>query len=89
MSEYTYRIKPLEWEHCLNKVVEQFSAPAIGGVYEVRRLAHSRQWRWMFDDGDEYLPDSHECLTADEGKAAAEEHWRQTITRFLDEVDHE
>ena len=28
----------------------------------------------------------HDCRTAAEGKAAAEAHWRETITRFLEEV---
>lgn len=89
MSEKTYRIKPLAWERVRNKVVEQFSAPAIGVGYEVWRLSHSRKWWWTFDDGKDPWPDSHRCRTAAEGKAAADAHWRETITRFLEEVTHE
>ena len=89
MSKKTYRIKPLEWKRVKNDGGELFSAPAIGVGYEVWRLGRSRKWWWMFDDGEEPWPDSHRCRTADEGKAAAEEHWRKTMTRFLEEVTHE
>ena len=89
MSKQTYRIKPLEWKRVKNAGGELFSAPAIGGQYEVWRLPRSRRWWWLFDDGDGRWPKSDECLTADKGKAAAEEHWRTTITRFLEEVSRE
>lgn len=87
MSKQTYRIKPLEWKRVKNAGGELFSAPAIGGQYEVWRLPRSRRWWWLFDDGDECAPDP--CRTAEEGMAAAEAHWRETITWFLEEVTHE
>ena len=85
----TYRIKPLEWRHCLNDVLEQFSASVIGGVYEVERRIGRNDWLWQFDDGGDDAPEYCICRTAAEGKALAEADWRETITRFLEEVTHE
>ena len=91
MSKQTYRIKPLAWRHEVGRFREMWEAPRIEGSYIVERFRDDkgdpwRGWSWAFKDMQDCAPDMHDCRTADEGKAAAEEHWRNTITRFLEEV---
>ena len=93
MSEKTYRIKPLVWEYYKNHVREEWQAAAVGGWYCVERWMTDGgswgKWKWSKEDMTDCAPDMHQCRTAAEGKAAAEAHWRETITRFLEEVTHE
>lgn len=93
MSEKAYHIRPLVWRRKKNRFHETWEAPAIEGAYRVeRRRANEeapwRGWSWSFEDRSDWTSDMHDCRTAKEGKAAAEAHWRETITRFLEEVNH-
>ena len=89
----TYRIKPPEWEHSRHSRRESWQAAAVGGRYSVERWrlddGHWGTWRWVLEDMTDGAPAVRQCRTADEGKAMAEAHWRETITRFLEEVTHE
>ena len=92
-SETTYRIEPLRWAYFANRNREAWEARAIGGKYRVERWRRDngrwRGWCWAFESVADEAPDAHPCRTAEEGKALVEADWRETITRFLEEVDHE
>ena len=93
MSEKTYRIKPLEWERGACPNCEWCASRAVGGSYRVERWRHAycdwRGWCWAFESDADTVPEYDDCATAEEGMALAEAHWRETITRFLEEVAHE
>ena len=93
MSEKTYRIRPLVWEYYKNHVREEWQAEAVGGSYRVERWRRDngawRGWCWAFESDADTVPEYDACATAEEGMALAEAHWRETITRFLEEVTHD
>lgn len=93
MSEKTYRIKPLVWEYYKHHFLEEWQAAAVGGSYRVERWKRDDGARpgrcWAFKSDAGTVPEYDACATAEEGMALAEAHWRETITRFLEEVTHE
>lgn len=105
MSEKTYRIKPLEWKSHRTAYREELWTRPPGRCYSIARTRGGveRRWtRWYLEIRDYsgnhvvgtfgyyyHLPPKMAYRTSDDAKAAAEANWRETITKFLEEVDHE
>lgn len=75
MTKYT--IKPLEW---IEQSPQDFYASTPWGVYEVFRLGED-WWRMRPIFGQE----EDAATTLEAAKLAAESHWRERVTRALEE----
>lgn len=76
----TYTIKPLEWSSGkVEEIGDRIGATTMLGNYVIW-ISWNGRLRWRFRD------ESDLCSTVEEGKAAAEAHWQDRITKALTEV---
>lgn len=99
MGSELYKLKPLAWEGSDPVTVPsddlQFSfdieggwrAIVPGGSYTVERRFDTGTLQWGYCFAEYYDEDTKECDSVEEGKAAAEKHWRDRILPALELVD--